>query len=107
MTNTTPPKLNARWTIKRDDNGFQAFVTGTSFASIDAVMQQAFGTPKLSDDGAGTSTGLPHRVWSAVDIGVAIQLVGRPNGTDVICVRGVNDMMEVFRHLQPSNEDGR
>jgi hypothetical protein len=46
-TNAPLPKLDARWTIKRDKNGFQASVSGTTFASIDATMKQAFGKPKL------------------------------------------------------------
>lgn len=87
MTNAPVPTLQARWTVKSDTNGFQASVTGASFANIDAVMQQAFGKPKVSI--AANADGQPHRVWGAVDVGVAIQLIGRPDGADIICVRGL------------------
>ncbi len=101
-TNASLPKLDARWTVKRDDNGFQASVTAASFTSIDTFMHQAFGTPKVSVDGTGTLTGQPARVWGAVDIGVAIQLNGRLDGAEIICVRGMRDMGEIFKKI-----DGR
>ncbi|HXI50925.1 MAG TPA: hypothetical protein VNH84_05455 [Candidatus Saccharimonadales bacterium] len=97
VTNAMIPALEARWTIKSDTNGFQASVTGASFASIDAVMQQAFGTPKMSV--AANASGQPHRVWGAVDIGVAIQLIGRPDGADIICVRGMRNMGEMLQSV--------
>lgn len=92
VTNTTMPTLQARWTVKSDTNGFQASVTGASFTSIDEVMQQAFGTPKVSV--AINSSGHPHRVWGAVEIGVAIQLIGQPHGADIVCIRKFSDMGE-------------
>jgi hypothetical protein len=97
-TNVTSSNLEAHWTIKRDKNGFQAAITGTSFASIDTFMRQSFGAPKMSTDGAATATGQPHRVWAAVDIGVAIQLVGRPGGADIICVRAMS-MGQMFQEM--------
>lgn len=98
VTNVPLPILQARWTIKSDANGFQASVTGAPFASIDAVMQQAFGAPKMSV--ASNASGQPHHVWGAVDIGVAIQLIGRPDGADIICVRGMRDMGEMFQSME-------
>ena len=97
VTNVAIPALQARWTVKSDTNGFQASVTGASFASIDAVMQQAFGTPKMSV--VTNASGQPHRVWGAVDIGVAIQLIGRPDGADIICVRGMRNMGEMLQSV--------
>ena len=82
-------KLEARWTVRQDANGFQAFITGASFGSIATEMQQVFGTPKVSDDGSGTATHEPYRLWGAVGIGVAIQLIGHKDGTEIICIRGV------------------
>jgi hypothetical protein len=90
VTNAPLLVVQARWTIENDTNGFQARVTGASFTSIDAAMTQAFGTPKISV--AANTDGQPQRVWGAVDIGVALQLIGRPNGADIICVRGMRDM---------------
>ena len=98
VTNAPLPALQARWTIKSDTNGFQASVSSAPFASIDAVMQQAFGAPKMSV--ASNASGQPHRVWGAVDIGVAIQLIGRPDGADIICVRGMRDMGEMFQSME-------
>jgi hypothetical protein len=96
VTNTAIPALEARWTVKSDTNGFQASVTGASFASIDAIMQHAFGPPKISI--AANAIGQPHRVWGAPDIGVALQLVGRTGGAEISCVRGMRDIGE-FQNL--------
>jgi hypothetical protein len=104
-TKTTAPipKLDARWKLKEDANGFQAFVTGVPFAIIAADMEQVFGTPKTSHDVGDTLTvtPLPYRLWSAVDIGVAIQLIGHEDSTEVICIRGVKDMDELLKHIKP------
>ncbi|HUD46979.1 MAG TPA: hypothetical protein VMR33_09115 [Candidatus Baltobacteraceae bacterium] len=95
VTNATLPTLHVQWTIKSDANGFQASVSGAPFASIDAVMQQAFGTSKLSE--ASDLEGRPHRVWGAVDVGAAIQLIGRTDGAEIICIRGFRDMGEMLK----------
>jgi hypothetical protein len=95
VTNATVTPLQAHWTVNSDTNGFQASVAGPSFASIDTVMRQAFGTPKLSV--AANTSGQPQDVWGAIDIGVAIQLIGRPDGADIICVRGMRDMGGMFQ----------
>jgi hypothetical protein len=98
VTNATLPALHVRWTIKSDTNGFQASVTSAPFASIDALMQQAFGIPKISV--AANVDGQPHRVWAATDIGAAIQLIGRPDGADIICVRGFRDIGGMFKSME-------
>jgi hypothetical protein len=99
VTNTPPlPVVQARWTIESDTNGFQARVTGAPFTSIDSVMTQAFGSPKISV--AANTDGQPQRVWAALDIGVAIQLVGRPGGADIICLRSMRDMGEMFQSME-------
>jgi len=101
-TSATIPKLDAQWTVKQDANGFQVFITGASFTSIAAEMEQIFGTPKISHDGATgtlTVTPLPYRLWSADDIGIAIQLIGHIDGsTELIYVRGVKSADELWRH---------
>lgn len=91
------PKLDARWTVKRDDNGFEASITDAPFATIAADMELVFGKPRISENGSGTATHEPHRVWNAGDVGVAIQLIGHKNSTEIICVRGVKDMDELFK----------
>ncbi len=100
-TRTPIPKLEARWTVKQDANGFQAFVTDASFASIAAELEQICGTPKMSDDGSGTATHEPDRLWAAVDIGVAIQLIGHKDSTEIICIRGMKDVDELLKHIKP------
>ena len=89
VTNAPLPVVEAHWSVKSDANGFRAFITGAPFPSIDAVMQQAFGAPKMSV--ASNASGQPQRVWTALDIGVAIQLIGCADGADIICVRGMRD----------------
>jgi hypothetical protein len=100
-TKGTPiPKLDAQWTVKQDANGFQAFVTGASFADIATKMEQIFGTPKMSDDGSGTASHKPCRLWGATDIGVAIQLIGHGDSTEIICIRELKSMDELLNHKQ-------
>ncbi|HUR47625.1 MAG TPA: hypothetical protein VMZ27_17205 [Candidatus Saccharimonadales bacterium] len=97
VTNQPIPILKAHWTVKSDENGFQAFVTGASFASIDSVMRRSFGEPKISIN--ADASGQPHLTWAAVDIGVAIQIMGRTDGAEIICVRGMRDMREMFEKV--------
>jgi hypothetical protein len=86
ITNGAFPKLAAHWTVKEDSSGFTARVSGVPFATVDSFMRQAFGPPKVSAD---TNLSSPsHSVWAAVDIGVAIQCIGRPAGVELICVKG-------------------
>lgn len=96
-TNATLLKLDARWTTKRDKNGFQASVTGTPFNNVDTFMRQAFGTPKMA--GFSTNIGQPYDTWAAVDIGVAIHLIGRTNGAEIICVRGMS-VTQMFQEME-------
>ena len=88
-TNVPTPKLDAHWTVKRDSDGFMLQITGASFERIAAELKQVFGTPKLADDGSGTTTHEPHWLWAASDIGVAIQLIGHKNSTEIICLQGM------------------
>src|SRR5665213_2202637 len=98
VTKATLLALPVRWTIQSDTNGFQASVSGAPFANIAAVMQQAFGRPKISV--AADVDGRPHQVWGATEIGAAIQLIGRPNGADIICVRGFPNIGEMFKSIK-------
>jgi len=85
-TTGTIPQLDARWTIKQDANGFTAYVSDAPFSVIDGFMRDTFGAPKISTD--ANLDGEPQRVWGAVDLGVAIQLIGHKNDSEIICVRG-------------------
>jgi hypothetical protein len=80
------PELQARWTLKSDATGFQALATGVSFAEVQAALRQIFGPPAFVTTNAA---GQPHGLFKALDIGVALQFVGEPSGTRIICVRGV------------------
>jgi len=86
ITNATLPKLDARWTVKADSNGFTAKVSGVPVATVDNFMREAFGPAKISTD--TNLDGQPQRVWAAVDVGVAIQCIGRPSGVEIICLKG-------------------
>lgn len=99
VSNAPLPVLLAHWTVNRDANGFQASVKGVSFSSIASVMLQKYGPPKIAT--AINLKGHPQQVWAAAAIGVAIQLIGRPYETDIICVRSDLDMRKVFRRMGP------
>ncbi len=85
ITNATLPRLDARWTVKADSNGFTVQVRGVPFATVDSFMHQAFGPPKVSAD--ANLDGQPQRVWAAVDVGVAVQCIGRPDGVEIVCLK--------------------
>lgn len=91
-TNVAPPSFRARWTMKEDENGFQAEVRGASVTQIDDFMLRAFGPPLVS---ATNDAGQPHQVWTARDIGVAIQVVGRPSGAYIVCLRGTKSIEDL------------
>ena len=80
------PVLEAKWTYEAEKNKFRVMVQGPPFAAVDAWLQQALGPPKMSVN-AGPQ-GQPNRVWVAADIGVAVHCMGKPEGVEIICVRG-------------------
>jgi hypothetical protein len=98
-TSSAIPKLQARWTVKEDKNGFTASISGASFADIAREMEQIFGPPRMSDDGSGTKTHEPYRLWGVDDIGVAIQLIGHPDSTEIVCIREIKSMDELIKHM--------
>lgn len=91
--NAQLPKLDARWVVREDRNGFQVLAADTSFHHVDAFLRQAFGAPKLS--GFSTNIGQAHATWAAVDIGVAVMVIGGPDGVEVTCVRGLSSVSEM------------
>ena len=93
------PKLQASWTVKEDKNGFIVFISDASFTAIAADMEQIFGPPRMSDDGSGTRTHEPCRLWGANEIGVAIQLNGHKDSTEIICIREFKSMDELIKHM--------
>src|SRR5512134_1125038 len=46
VTNTVS-HLQAHWSVKSDNAGFQAHLTGIQFAEVQLVLQQAFGLPAI------------------------------------------------------------
>jgi len=82
----TISRLDARWTIQSDADGFRILVRGQPFAAIDALMQQVFGAPRVSV--ASDNEGHPHQVYGSADIGVAVQCIGHTNDVEIICARG-------------------
>jgi hypothetical protein len=57
-------------------------------------MRQVFGSPNMSGMSAA---GLPYSNWSAQDIGVALMMVGYSDRVEIMCVRGMTNMGELFR----------
>jgi len=97
-TNATLPKLEARWTFKRDKNGFEVTANDTSFGRVDSFLRQAFGPPKSSD--FSPETGLSNSLWGASNIGVAIILAGGTNSAHLICLRGMRGMGEMLKESE-------
>jgi len=91
----------AHWTINRDANGFQASVKGASFSIIASVMLQKYGPSGITT--ATNLKGQPQQVRVAADIGVAIQLIGRPDEADIVCVRAFQDLGVMFTSMGPPN----
>ena len=85
-TPITISRLDARWTIQSDDDGFRVFVRGQAFAAVDALMQQVLGAPKVSV--TSDTKGQPHHVYGSADIDLAVQCIGRADDVEIICVKG-------------------
>ncbi len=81
-TNASLPKLEARWTVKANENGFAAYVSGVPWSAVDAVIQQAIGKDKAYT--------MPGRVYGAAKPGVGVTLhwIFLDGRTEIICTRG-------------------
>jgi hypothetical protein len=79
------PNLFARWTVKQDADGFTAHISQVPFSAVDGFMRKVYGPPNISTE--MNHDGEPQRVWAAANIGVAIQLIGHTNDTEIICAR--------------------
>ena len=84
ITNASLRKLDARWTVKEDSNGFMAQVSGVPSRTVHTFMMETFGWPDTPDYFDGQT----HRLWKAVDVGVTIQCIGRPGYVEIICLKG-------------------
>src|SRR6476469_983877 len=96
-TNFPLSKLNGRWTVHRDENGFQARVTGVSFSAMDAQLRQVLGTPNMS--GRNASTQMLYSNWAARDTGVAIIMIEYRDHLDITCVSGLPDMGNLLQKV--------
>ena len=84
----TVSRLDARWTVQSDDDGFRIFVRGQPFSAVDGMMQQIFGDPKVS--AVKDSRGYLHTVYGSPAIGMAIQCLERGGDVEIICVKGTS-----------------
>jgi hypothetical protein len=84
----TASRLDARWMIQSDDDGFRIFVRGQPFSAVDGMMQQIFGDPKVS--AVKDSRGYLHSVYGSPAIGMAIQCLARADDVEIICVKGTS-----------------
>ncbi len=75
------PKVQARWTLKENENGFEAYVTGATWSEVDAVVRAVRGKRARSS---------PERVYGEADTGVGVTLhwIFIKGRTEVICTRG-------------------
>ena len=69
-TNASLPKLEARWTVKANDNGFAAYVSGVPWPAVDAFIQQALGKGKAHSS--------PERVYGGANAGVGCRFLFLP-----------------------------
>lgn len=83
-TTNAIPALRGTWSGKSDDEGFQAHLSGVSFADVQFFLKQVYGDPVIK---AADIDGQRHGVYGARDIGVAIQYFGETNSIGFICVR--------------------
>jgi hypothetical protein len=84
-TTNAIPALHGTWSVKSDDEGFQAHLSGVSFADVQSFLQQVYGNPVIK---TADIDGRRHGVYGARDIGVAIQFFDETNGIGFVCVRG-------------------
>jgi hypothetical protein len=82
LTSAAIPELHGSWHVESTDaEGFQAHLSGVSFANVQSFMQQVYGNPVTLHNSPG--------VWyAAKNIGVAIHLFDETNGVSFICQRG-------------------
>jgi len=85
-TPITVSRLDARWTIQSDNDGFRIIVRGQPFAAVDALIRQVIGAPKVSVD--SNVQGRPHQVYGSAEIGLAVQCIGRADDVEIICLKG-------------------
>jgi hypothetical protein len=95
---STIPRLDATWRIKRDENGFELVARGVSFAEVDGVLRQAFGTPMPSGISSGNEKGLPYSNWAAMDAGADFMVIGYLDRIEVNCVKG-QPLEEVLKRI--------
>jgi hypothetical protein len=103
-TTNTIPELRGTWTIKFDDGGFQAHLSGVPFADVQLFMKQVYGDPIIM--ATNTDDGQRHGVYGARDIGVAIQFFGETNGVGFICVYAQKSQFKSGAHATTNTDSG-
>ena len=83
-TTNTVPELRGTWSVQSDAEGFQMHLSGVPFPDVQSYMQQVYGNPVSITTNLD---GQPDGLYKALDIGVAIQFFGEPNGIGFICLR--------------------
>jgi hypothetical protein len=78
------PVIECRWTIERDEFGFQIHVFDAEFEAIDSFMSQVLGEPKIS--GPEDLDGNPHRMYDTKISSMHIQLVGKKSEVYIVAV---------------------
>ncbi|MBI1177098.1 hypothetical protein GC207_06620 [bacterium] len=98
-TNITPSRIDGRWHVKRDRNGFEAKVFNSEFSSVNTALRQIFGTPLQSRTNS-SEEGPRYSLWAAKDVGVAIIFTDRTNHLEISCVRGLHGLSEMMDEME-------
>lgn len=85
VNSNSVPELQGTWSFHADAQGFETHLFGASFQNVQAFMQQVYGPSVLIET---NKQGQLHGLYKALDIGVAIQFFGEPNGVGFVCLRG-------------------
>lgn len=82
------PKLDARWVMYRDKNGFQCVLYGVGYEEVEGWAMRAFGGRGQSFRGELGKRGCLFRAW---EVGVALFIREETNRIQVNCLKGMTN----------------
>src|SRR5205823_5689363 len=62
------PKIESRWSVERDEFGFQFHVFDSDFTAVDSLLTKVLGTPKISV--SSNADGHPQRMYDSAISGM-------------------------------------
>lgn len=84
------PKLEGRWFIYRDENGFWCNVYGVRYDDVEEWAMRVFGGCGTPDRGC---QGQRYCLFRPSEVGVALLITDNTNRVDVNCVRPITNEM--------------